>query len=202
MLHGFRAPNADRRWHTMRLGIRVARQAQSPGIGTHPYSGERLHSRPACDAPWGSCAWSSCDGTPEMCRERRKTKNMNTQNQLTTTDGPAGLLALDLSSAFLSDVCEARRIWGERSAWERIASGECRADRTYKGLMWSAAHEGHLLGSGPGGAWSESKQHALDAAQIEYEMRTHLSIFKPNGPSEPRGKAAPKAEVSPSRVGL
>lgn len=25
---------------------------------------------------------------------------------------------------------------------------------------------------------------------------------EPNGPSEPRGKAAPKAEVSPSRVGL
>jgi len=82
--------------------------------------------------------------------------------------------------SFLHDVVEARRMWGERTSWQRDANGECRADRAWKGLLWSAAHEGMLLGKGPGGEWNDRKQTALEAAQSEYEMRTRLSLFMPN----------------------
>ena len=90
--------------------------------------------------------------------------------------------------SFLRDVVEARRIWGERTSWQRDANGECRADRAWKGLWWSAAHEGMLLGKGPGGEWNDRKQNALEAAQIEYEMRTRLSLslFMPNTQAEAR----------------
>lgn len=36
---------------------------------------------------------------------------------------------------------------------------------------------------------------------MELHQKLH-ALSSPNGPSEPRGKTAPKAEVSPSRVGL
>ena len=83
-------------------------------------------------------------------------------------------------SAFLRDVVEARRLWGDRTSWVRDERGECKADRVWKGLMWSAAHEGMLLGKSAGGEWSERKQAALEAAQIDYEKRSVLSLFMPN----------------------
>lgn len=83
------------------------------------------------------------------------------------------------SSAFLRDVVDARRLWGERKSWIRDASGECRADRVWAGLVWAAAHEGMLMGKGPGGEWTELKQTALESARLDYEMRSRITLFMP-----------------------
>jgi hypothetical protein len=37
-----------------------------------------------------------------------------------------------------------------------------------------------MLGGGPGGEWSDLKQNALNAARLEYEMRSRMTLFSPN----------------------
>ena len=107
----------------------------------------------------------------------------------TNTPTDAGSCAA-AGSAFLRDVVDARRMWGERDSWKRDATGECKADRVWMGLAWSAAHEGMLLGKGPGGEWTEQKQNALEAARLEYEMRSRMTLSMPNAPGERPGQEA------------
>jgi hypothetical protein len=80
-------------------------------------------------------------------------------------------------SLFLRDVMDAYNMWGKRDSWKRNEDGECKADRVWLGLLWSAVHEGMMLGKGPGGEWNEMKQNVLNAARLEYEMRSRLTLF-------------------------
>lgn len=79
-------------------------------------------------------------------------------------------------ATFFEDVVEARKLWGQRDSWVRDSSGTCAADRIFNGLAWSAAHEGMFLGSGPGGEWSDAKQAAFEAAQLDYERRSMMTL--------------------------
>lgn len=82
-----------------------------------------------------------------------------------------------ICSAFLRDVCEARRIWGDRRSWIRDEKGECKADRAWKGLMWSAVETGVWKDDG---SWTPTCQNALEAAQVEFQMRSALTVAMPN----------------------
>ena len=78
-------------------------------------------------------------------------------------------------SLFLADALRARELWCDRSSWQRDDTGECRADRVWRGLLCSAAHA-EIRGD----KWSRLDQLELEAAGVEYEHRLRLSLAMSN----------------------